>query len=143
MLAACFVSLRFLNQLTDPLSRIPESGKGRGESDGGDTEPRILFPDSSSPIPLPDSPIPVSRFRVKGSGIRVQNKMFSSRCSAYSTLNLKNAALSSGANSRQMLPSTTDTESGFRVRGAKVFRSVDSKRLSFICTLPASFKPMV
>ncbi len=41
-----------------------------------------------------------------------------SGCGAYSTLNLKNAALSSGANSRQMLPSTTDTESGFRVRGA-------------------------
>ena len=34
-------------------------------------------------------------------------------CGAYSTLNLKNAALSSGANSRQMVPSTTDTESGF------------------------------
>ena len=62
---------------------------------------------------------------------------------AYSTLNLKNAALSSGVNSRQMVPSTTETESGFRVRGAKVLRSVDSKRLNFICTLPALFKPMV
>ena len=62
---------------------------------------------------------------------------------AYSTLNLKNAALSSGVISRQMLPSTTDTESGFRVRGAKVVRSADSKRLNFICTLPALFKPMV
>ena len=40
-----------------------------------------------------------------------------SRLADYSTLNLKNAALSSGANSTQMLPSTTDTESGFRVRG--------------------------
>ena len=30
----------------------------------------------------------------------------------YSTLNLKNAALSAGVNSRQMLPSTTDKESG-------------------------------
>ena len=58
-------------------------------------------------------------------------------------MNLKNAALSSGANSRQMLPSTTDTELGFRVRGAKVLRSLDSKRLNFICTLPALFKPMV
>ena len=37
----------------------------------------------------------------------------------YSTLNRKNAALFSGANSRQMLPSTTATESGFRVRGAR------------------------
>ncbi|MDC0324871.1 hypothetical protein OAL42_02250 [Akkermansiaceae bacterium] len=25
---------------------IPESGKGRGESDGGDIEPRILIPQS-------------------------------------------------------------------------------------------------
>ncbi len=59
-------------------------------------------------------------------------------CSAYSTLNLKNAALSSGANSRQMLPSTTDKESGVTVRGAKVLRSADSKRLNFICTLPCA-----
>jgi hypothetical protein len=41
-----FVSHRF----TDPLSSIPESGKGRVESDGGDTEPRILFLDSSIPL---------------------------------------------------------------------------------------------
>ena len=59
MLAADFVSHRF----TDPLSIITESGKGRGESDGGDIE--YLSPH-------PDSLIPVSRFRVKGSGIRVQ-----------------------------------------------------------------------
>ena len=58
-------------------------------------------------------------------------------------LNLKNAALSSGANSRQMVPSTTETESGVTVKGAKVFRSADSKRLNFSCTFPASFKPMV
>ena len=38
-------------------------------------------------------------------------------CDTYSTLNLKNSGLSSGANSRQMLPSTTDTESGFTLRG--------------------------
>jgi|GEM_PF-2381010 len=33
------------------ISSIPESGKGRGESDGGDTEPRILFPDTSPLAP--------------------------------------------------------------------------------------------
>ena len=56
---------------------------------------------------------------------------------------LKNAAQSSGANSRQMLPSTTDTKSALRVRVAKVFRSADSKKLIFICALPASFKAIV
>ena len=29
------------------------------------------------------------------------------------------------------------------MRGAKVFRSADSKRLNFICTFPASLNPMV
>jgi hypothetical protein len=32
------------------ISSIPESGKGRGESEGGDIEPRILFLDSSIPL---------------------------------------------------------------------------------------------
>ena len=55
------------NQPTnDPKSSIPESGKGRGELDGETSNP-VSF----TPLPLPDSPIPVSRFRVKGSGIRV------------------------------------------------------------------------
>jgi hypothetical protein len=61
----------------------------------------------------------------------------------YSTLNRKKKALSSEGNSRQILPSTTDTESGFTVKGTKVTRSADSKRLIFICTFPASFNPMV
>ena len=42
------------NQPTaDPLSPIPQSGKGRGESDGGDIEPCILYPASSSRFPNP------------------------------------------------------------------------------------------
>jgi len=66
VLEARFVSKEVMVQPI-PLSPIPESGKGRGESEGGDIEPRILFLDSS----IPPYPIPVSRFRVKGSGIRV------------------------------------------------------------------------
>ena len=46
-------------------------------------------------------------------------------------------------NSMQMLPSTTETDSGVTVKGAKVTRSADSKKLIFISTFPASFIPMV
>jgi hypothetical protein len=42
----------------------------------------------------------------------------------YCTLNRKKAAFPVGANSKQMLPSTTDTDSGFTVRGAKVAKSL-------------------
>ncbi len=59
----------------------------------------------------------------------------------YSTPKRKKAAWSAGANSMQMLPPTTDTDSGFTVKGAKVFKSADAKRLNFICTLPASLSP--
>ena len=44
------------------------------------------------------------RFRVQGARIRVGG--------IYSTLKLKNAALSSEVNSRQILPSTTEADSG-------------------------------
>jgi len=37
----------------------------------------------------------------------------------YCTLNRKKAALSAGANSRQTLPSTTDKDSGFTVKGSR------------------------
>ena len=52
----------------------------------------------------------------------------------YCTLNRKKAASPVGANSKQMLPSTTDTDSGLTGKGVKVSRSADSKRLIFICT---------
>ena len=48
------------------ISSIPESGKGRGESDGGDTEPRILFLDSSSRFPNPCLPIQGKGFGNQG-----------------------------------------------------------------------------
>ena len=70
----------------------------------------------------------------RGAGTRVRD---------YCTLNRKKAALSSGVNSKQMLPSTTDNDSGVTVRGAKVLRSADSKKWIFICTFPALFSPMV
>ena len=46
--------------------------------------------------------------RCTDSGCRVQE----SGWGIYSTLKLKNAALSSEANSRQILPSTTEADSG-------------------------------
>ena len=47
---------------------------------------------------------------------------------SYRRLNRKKAA-SLGVNSRQMLPSTTETDSGVTVKGAKVTRSADSLEL--------------
>jgi hypothetical protein len=61
----------------------------------------------------------------------------------YCTLNGKKAASSARANSRQILPSITDTDSGFTVKGAKGLRSLDSKKLIYICTFPSEFNPMV
>jgi hypothetical protein len=71
--------------------------------------------------------------------IRVQEK----GCGIYSTLNRKKKVMSSDANLTQILPSTTDFESVATVKGAKIPRSADSKKLIFICTLFASCNPMV
>ena len=49
-LAAGFVSLRFLNQLTDPLSTIPESGKG-GDRMVRRSEPTLSEPRFSNNEP--------------------------------------------------------------------------------------------
>ena len=46
------------------------------------------------------------------------------------TLSLKNAARSSGVNSRQMKPSTTETESGATEKGKKERRSADSGKIA-------------
>ena len=41
----------------------------------------------------------------------------------------------------QILPSTTDNESGITGKGLKVFRSADWMKSIFTCMLPASFCP--
>ena len=79
-----------------------------------------------------------------GWGARVEGaKVQEAGWGIYSTLNRKKKALSSEGNSRQILPSTTDTVSGFTVKGVKVCRSADSMKKILISTLPASFRPMV
>ena len=63
-----------------------------------------------------------------GNSVWARSGSWRSWLASYRRLNRKKAA-SLGVNSRQMLPSTTETDSGVTVKGAKVTRSADSLEL--------------
>jgi len=71
---------------------------------------------------------PHIRVQEAGCGARHSLQGAASRVRGYCTLNRKKAASSVGANSKQMLPSITDTDSGFTVKGAKVCRPAASQK---------------
>ena len=64
--------------------------------------------------------MPPTRIRVQEAGCRCTPQVAGSRVGDYSTLNRKKKPLSSEGNSMQILPSTTDADSGVTVEGVQI-----------------------
>ncbi len=97
---------------------------------------------------MPPEPYHTSRGRGSRAGpelrtphprIRVQEK----GCGVgdYCTLKWKKAALSAGANSRQILPSTTDTDSEFTVKGREGIEVLGLEEVDLHLHVSCSIQP--